>query len=42
LTPGTSVTVFALGLPTQLSTSTPSTTSLVQVAAGSAEALARR
>ena len=39
LTPGTSVTVFALGLPTQVSTSTPSITSLVQFATGSAEAL---
>jgi hypothetical protein len=33
------VTVFALGLPTQVSTSTPSTMSLVQFATGSAEAL---
>jgi len=39
LTPGTSVAVFALGLPTQVSTSTPSITSLVQFARGSAEAL---
>jgi hypothetical protein len=37
LTPGTSVRVLELCLPTLVSTSTPSITSLVQFATGSAE-----
>jgi hypothetical protein len=39
LTFGASLTVFVFGLPAQVSTSTPSMTSLVHVATGSATAL---